>query len=459
MEAKTLWKAVQAELELTLSELKYKMWIAPTRAGDLTDSSIEILCSTLPVRKKLETEFISLIQSSVNKIGTGNYKLIFKTGGVVQTESGAKSLGPLFEGKKDMGKEIENTLPNNSGLFPKYTFENYVAGSNNNLAYAIATSVADNPGKKYNPFFLYSGVGLGKTHLIQAIGNKIIKDKPKLRVIYVTGESFTNELIELLMSGKAKGKYTANKFREKYRSADVLLIDDIQFIAGRETTQEEFFHTFNTLYMNQKQIVITSDRPPNAFNNLEERITSRFGSGIIADIQTPDIDMRSAILRSKRDENKDDVSNEILDVIAQTIDTNVRELEGAYLQVLTYAKATGKEMSEDLVSKSLGMVVKEKKEKLVNLNQIIRAVCTYYSVKIPDIKGERRTKDLVVPRHMTMYLIHNLTQTPYMGIGEFMGGRDHTTIMHGVRKVEEEILSSQKTKQDASNIKSIIFEN
>src|SRR3990167_9393898 len=424
MEAKTLWKAVQAELELTLSELKYKMWIAPTRAGDLTDSSIEILCSTLPVRKKLETEFISLIQSSVNKIGTGNYKLIFKTGGVVQTESGAKSLGPLFEGKKDMGKEIENTLPNNSGLFPKYTFENYVAGSNNNLAYAIATSVADNPGKKYNPFFLYSGVGLGKTHLIQAIGNKIIKDKPKLRVIYVTGESFTNELI-----------------------------------AGRETTQEEFFHTFNTLYMNQKQIVITSDRPPNAFNNLEERITSRFGSGIIADIQTPDIDMRSAILRSKRDENKDDVSNEILDVIAQTIDTNVRELEGAYLQVLTYAKATGKERSEDLVSKSLGMVVKEKKEKLVNLNQIIRAVCTYYSVKIPDIKGERRTKDLVVPRHMTMYLIHNLTQAPYMGIGEFVGGRDHTTIMHGVRKVEEEILSSQKTKQDASNIKSIIFEN
>jgi len=458
MEAKTLWKAVQAELELTLSELKYKMWIAPTRAGDLTKDSIEILCSTLPVRKKLETEFLSLIQTSVNKIGTGNYKLIFKIGGAVQAEAESKSLGPLFEGKRDAEKEGEGTESNSSGLFPKYTFGNYVAGSNNNLAYAIATAVADNPGKKYNPFFLYSGVGLGKTHLIQAIGNKIIRDKPKLRVIYVTGESFTNELIELLMSGKAKGKYTANKFREKYRSADVLLIDDIQFIAGRETTQEEFFHTFNTLYMNQKQIVITSDRPPHAFNNLEERITSRFGSGIIADIQTPDIDMRSAILRSKRDENKDDVSNEILDIIAQTVSTNVRELEGAYLQVLTYAKATGEEMSETLVSKSLGMVVKEKKEKLVNLNQIIRAVCTYYSVKIPDIKGERRTKDLVIPRHMTMYLIHNLTQTPYMGIGEFMGGRDHTTIMHGVRKVEGEIVSSQKTKQDAANIKNIIYE-
>lgn len=446
MTPKELWKAVKAELEVNLSKLQYGSWIANTAAGELTEKSFEIICPSEHAAKILEKQFLSLIQSSVDKIGKKSRKLIFRVGDT-SSKRKADVKGPLF----DINRTPERS-GTNVGLYQKYTFENYIMGESNRLAYAIATAIAEKPGEAYNPFFLYSGVGLGKTHLVQAIGNRII-NKQKLKVIYCTGESFTNELIESLQSGKGRGKYASNQFRNKYRKADVLLIDDIQFIVGKEATQQEFFHTFNALYMAQKQIVVTSDKPPKDFTNLEERITSRFGSGIIADIQPPNIETRSAILRNKRDQNKDAVTNEAIDQIATIVDTNIRELEGAYLQVLTYAKATGESITKEAVTTILGQTVKEKKHKPVNLNQILRAVCNYYSVKMIDIKGKRRTKDLVVPRQMAMYLIHDLTETPYMSIGEVLGGRDHTTIMHGVRKIEGEIIQIQKTRQDITNIK------
>jgi len=344
-----------------------------------------------------------------------------------------------------------------AGLYPKYTFETYVMGKNNQLAYAVATTVAERPGEAYNPVFLYSGVGLGKTHLIQAIGNKILEKKPGTKVVYITGESFTNELIESIQSGKGKGRYTSNEFRQKFRKADVFLIDDIQFIIGRGTTTEEFFHTYNALYMAQKQIIITSDRPPKDFNALENRITSRFSSGIIVDIQPPDLEMRTAILRRKRDENHDPVPNDVIDLIAETVDTNVRELEGAYLRVLTDAKTSNFDITKETAAKTLGQSIKEKEVRPVNMNQILRAVCTYYSVKSNDIKGKRRTKELVLPRQVAMYLIKDLTKTPLMSIGEFLGGRDHTTIIYGVEKVEKESAYLGKLRQDISNVKQIIY--
>jgi len=330
-------------------------------------------------------------------------------------------------------------------------------GKNNNLAYAIASAVSEKPGELYNPVFVYSKVGLGKTHLIQAVGNKIIETKPGMRVVYTTGEAFTNELIETIQSGKGKGKYTANQFREKFRKADVLLIDDVQFIIGRESTQEEFFHTFNALYMAGKQIVITSDRPPKDFTSLEDRITSRFSSGIVADIQPPDVETRIAILRSKRDADNENIPDDVLNFIAEKVDSNIRELEGAYLQVITYAKATGTELTVENASKALGATVKEKVVKNVNINEILKAVCIYYSVKMQDIKGKRRNKELVIPRQVAMYLMKEMTDMPFTSIGEFLGGRDHTTVMYGVDKIQEEIAETGKITQDVVNVKQIIF--
>ncbi|MFZ5424415.1 MAG: chromosomal replication initiator protein DnaA [Patescibacteria group bacterium] len=445
---KKLWDAVLAELQLTLSELNYQTWVANTKARNLTNSSVEVICPSPFVKDRLQKSLFSLIQNSVNKIGKGEYEIFFKVGDTQDKKETSLNIGPLFE-----TSATNDTNAKSAGLSPKFTFDNYVMGSNNRLAFAIATAVAENPGKAYNPFFIYSGVGLGKTHLMQAIGNKILQDNPKSKVIYATGEAFMNEMIEAIQSGRGKGRYNTNQFRNKYRNADVLLIDDVQFIAGKETTQEEFFHTFNTLYLAQKQIVLTSDRPPKDFTDLEDRITSRFSSGIIADIQTPDIDTRIAILRKKRTDTHDSINDDTINFIAEKINTNIRELEGAYLQVLTYAKAIGESPEIQIAAEALGQSIKEEKRKPININQIIKTVCNYYSIRLTDIKGKRRTKNIVLPRQVAMYLIHNMTETPYMSIGEILGGRDHTTIMHGVRKVEEEVEFEGKLKQDINNIK------
>jgi len=297
-------------------------------------------------------------------------------------------------------------------------------------------------------------VGLGKTHLVQAIGNKILKEKPSLKILYTTGEQFGNELIEALQSSKGK-IYRVDQFRKKFRNADVLIIDDIQFIVGKESTQQEFFHTFNTLHLSGKQIVLTSDRPPKDFVNLEKRITSRFGSGITADIQHPTIEMRTAILRNKRDANNEPVPDNVIDFIAEKVDTNIRELKGAYIQVASKAKSEGKLATMEMAGKALGQIVVEKRE-TANTNTIMKAVCKYFSVNKTDIKGKRRTQGIVIPRQIAMYLLRQMTDTPLVSIGELLGGRDHTTIMHGVEKIAGEVQKKPRVRQDIENIKSLI---
>ena len=425
----------------------------------ITEDAVNLICEDEFVKKNIEKRHHDLLTQTITKIAKKQLTLnitVKRNQEPKERVSQEDMLGPLFQQARDAGVLLKEKQAK-SNLSPRFTFDNYVMGKNNNLAYAIATAVAERPGELYNPVFLYSGVGLGKTHLLQAIGNQILKNKPGTRVVYTTGEAFTNELIEAIQSGKGKGRYATNDFRNKFRKSDVFLIDDVQFVIGRETTQEEFFHTFNALYMDQKQIVITSDRPPKDFATLEERVTSRFASGIIADIQPPDMEMRSAILRTKRDQGHDNISNEVIDFIAEKITSNVRELEGAYLQALTYSKAKGVVLDLQTTALALGQSIREKGLRNVNINEILKTVCIYYSVKAADIKGGRRMKELVVPRQVAMYLMKEITNSPYMTIGGFLGGRDHTTIMHGVDKISQEIKKEDKTKQDVINIKQLVY--
>lgn len=453
---KEFWKAVLGQVEIEISPMVYKTMIARTKGVSFDENTLEVFCEDNFVKKNLETKFSNNIEAALKNIGGNNMAVKFTVTKDKDKKEIKGELGPLFSHQKSF-ETLNEEKRIKSNLNSKFSFDTFILGKNNNLAYAIATAISEKPGELYNPVFIYSKVGLGKTHLIQAIGNKIIETKPGMRVVYTTGETFTNELIETIQSGKARGKYTANQFREKFRKADVLLIDDVQFIIGRESTQEEFFHTFNALYMSGKQIVITSDRPPKDFNSLEDRITSRFSSGIVADIQNPDVEMRVAILRSKRDFDKEKISNEVLTFIAERVDSNIRELEGAYIQAVTYAKATGTELTVDTAAQALGATVKEKVVKNVNVNEILKAVCLYYSVKMQDVKGKRRNQELVLPRQVAMYLMKEITDMPFMSIGEFLGGRDHTTVMHGVSKIQGEVAETGKVTQDVVNVKQIIF--
>lgn len=456
------WKAVLGEVELKLSPMVFKSLVSRTTAEVDTDGNLKVLCEDDFVKNNVEKRYNVVLEEAAQKLANRKVRFIaivkkagLEENAVVGTTA---NLGPLFHQPKSPADTIREKQKK-SNLSPKFIFESYIMGKNNNLAYAIATAVAQRPGELYNPVFVYSGVGLGKTHLIQAIGNEIIKNKPGMNVVYTTGEAFTNELIDAIKNGKGgPGKYSTNDFRNKFRKADVLLIDDIQFVIGKEATQEEFFHTFNALYMAQKQIVITSDRPPKDFNSFEERITSRFSSGIIADIQAPDMEVRAAILRTKRDMLNHNISNDVLNFIAERVTTNIRELEGAYMQVVTNAMAEKIEPTRDSAARALGQNLRNNQKRNVSVNEILKAVCTYYAVKAPDIKGKRRTKDLVIPRQVAMFLIKEMTDTPYMTIGDFLGGRDHTTIMHGVRTIESEVSKAGKIQQDITNVRLTLAE-
>jgi chromosomal replication initiator protein len=327
-----------------------------------------------------------------------------------------------------------------------YTFDSFVVGSNNKFAYQVALTVAEEPGS-YNPFFLYSGVGLGKTHLIQAIGNHILKNFKDKKVIYVTSEQFMNDLLSAIR------ERTQHNFKRKYRDVDVLLIDDIQFIAGKEATQEEFFNTFNALYMNNKQIVITSDRPPKDIHHLEERMRSRFASGMITDMQTPDTETRMAILLEKQTMFGHELDHDVLNIIAESITSNIRELEGAFKQIMMYEKSMGGRVTVEMAKSQLLINSSSVADRIINPNDIIKHVCDFFSVNSKDIKGPKRQRHFVIPRQISMYLMKELTNLPYMGIGDLLGGRDHTTIMHGVQCIESQLSTDPKFKQQITLIR------
>ncbi len=318
-------------------------------------------------------------------------------------------------------------------LNPKYTFDSFVIGNSNRFAHAASLAVAESPAKAYNPLFIYGGVGLGKTHLMHAIGHYILNNNPKSQVVYVSSEKFTNELINSIKDDKNV------EFRNKYRNIDILLVDDIQFIAGKERTQEEFFHTFNALYEANKQIIISSDRPPKEIPTLEDRLRSRFEWGLIADIQAPDFETRMAILKKKADVEKLNIPNEVMVYIATKIKSNIRELEGALIRIVAFSSLTNKEISVDLASEALKDIISSKQTRQVTIDIIQEVVANYYNLKIEDLKSARRTRNIAFPRQIAMYLSRKLTDMSLPKIGEEFGGRDHTTVIHAYEKISNNL--------------------
>jgi chromosomal replication initiator protein len=348
-------------------------------------------------------------------------------------------------------QQLELPSTRSSVLNSRYTFSSFIVGGSNRLAHAACLAVAEHPAQAYNPLFLYGGVGLGKTHLLHAIGNYALDRNPEINVLYVSSEKFTNDLINAIR------RQQTEEFRIRYRNIDILLIDDIQFIAGKEGTQEEFFHTFNTLHGAGKQIVISSDRPPKAILTLEERLRSRFEWGLIVDVQTPDLETRTAILRTKGDQLQVHVPPEVIDFLAHKIQSNIRELEGCLNRVVAYASLNQVPVNIEVASSALSDLLDTSRRKRVSPDDIIREVATHYGVDARAIKGRARSRNIVVPRQVTMYLMREETESSLMEIGNLLGGRDHTTVMHGYEKITEEITVDSRLRNDILSIRQRLY--
>jgi chromosomal replication initiator protein len=338
-----------------------------------------------------------------------------------------------------------------ANLNPRYTFTNFIVGSANRLAHAASLSVAERPGHAYNPLFLYGGVGLGKTHLMHAIGNQVISRFPRKRVVYATSEKFTNEFITSIQQGKI------DDFRARYRRIDLLLIDDIQFIADKERTQEEFFHTFNAIHEDGKQIVLSSDRPPKAILTLEERLRSRFEWGLIADLTAPDLETRIAILRAKAEEGAVPITSDVIEFIARKVVSNIRELEGALNRIVAYASMGAMPISIELAQAVLSNVLYNPKKRQVTPERIARAVSDYYSVPMEALQGQKRDKAIVVPRQIAMFLMREETDVSLLRIGAELGGRDHSTVLHACDKITREVAVNDELRREIAAVRELIY--
>ena len=343
-----------------------------------------------------------------------------------------------------------------SNLNPNYTFDTFVVGNNNRFAQSASLAVAESPGEIYNPLFLYGGVGLGKTHLMHSIAHFIQENHPGMKVLYVSSETFTNELIEAIRNGN---NTAMSRFREKYRSIDVLLIDDVQFIIGKESTQEEFFHTFNELHVAKKQIILSSDRPPKEMETLEERIRSRFEWGLLADIGSPDYETRMAILKKKAERDGFELSDEILNYIAVNIKSNIRELEGALNKLMAYVNLVQTEITMEIAQKELQNIISPDKPRIVTPQLIMEVVAEHFGISIEQILSKSRSNDVAKPRQIAMYLCKNMTDASLEAIGKVLGGRDHSTVVHGIKKVAEDVSADEAVAKTVETIKKKINPN
>ena len=453
-----LWLSIKKDLKTSANTLLFNTYINKgtyIKNIDEDDHLIEITSTSDHHRGIIEERLYGNLKEIIHKQLGPQYRLMFSVTKQEPMQLAIDDFGPLFEEKKERESNLEQKK-RESGLNPLYNFDRLVVGGHNRLAYAVATAIAENPGRVYNPFFLYSGVGLGKTHLVQAIGHKILETNPNVTVLYRTGEQFLNEVVDAIRKSKnPKSNSKKTALKNKYRNIDVLIIDDIQFIAGKDSTQEEFFHTFNALYMSQKQIILTSDRHPKEIKTLEERLSSRFASGMIADMQKPDIETKLAILKDRNDEMKLKINNDVLEHIASIVDTNIRELEGKLLQTATRARSEGVELNKTSAIQILGEINQNKK-KLITPDSVIKEVCQFYDITIKDIKGQRRLKPLVIPRQVCMYLLREVNGLGLQNIGELLGRKDHTTVMHGISKVEI-MIKEPKYKAHLEEIKQKLF--
>lgn len=426
LELETIWNEVLKLIKVELTEVSFNTWLKTIKPIAITENRVILAAPNEFTKGILEGRYLNLIKNAIKQVTSTEYEVQFTIPG------------------EDINIDIGQSMANNnlkteqrSQLNPKYTFDTFVIGNSNRFAHAASLAVAEAPAQAYNPLFIYGGVGLGKTHLMHAIGHYILSQTPNAKVVYVSSEKFTNELINSIRDDKN------NEFRNKYRNVDILLIDDIQFIAGKESTQEEFFHTFNALHDANKQIVISSDRPPKEIPTLEDRLRSRFEWGLISDIQPPDLETRIAILKKKAKVENINVSDDVMHYIASKIQSNIRELEGALIRIVAYSSLTNKDVTVELAEEALKDIFSTNKPRVITVDLIKEVVSKDFNVKVEDFNSKKRTRAIAYPRQIAMYLTRELTDLSLPRIGEEFGGRDHTTVIHAYDKIADEIANDE----------------
>lgn len=426
-----LWQQVMSVIQTKLSKPSFDTWFKSTKASFLNDDVVVVTAPNVFTAEWLESRYTKLVSSTIAEYLGRTVNVRFE----IEEARTAEPPADLQQITTDKPVIVEDTM---SMLNPKYTFDTFVIGAGNRFAHAASLAVAEAPANAYNPFFLYGGVGLGKTHLMHAIGHYILENDPHMRVLYISSEKFTNEFINSIRDNRGES------FRNKYRNIDVLLIDDIQFLAGKDGTQEEFFHTFNALHEENKQIIISSDRPPKEIPTLEERLRSRFEWGLITDIQPPDLETRIAILRKKAKAENLDIPNEAMMYIANMIDTNIRELEGALIRIVAYSSLTNQDISSHLAAEALKDILPTGRNRMITIQDIQQKVGEFYGMRLEDFKARKRTKAVAFPRQVAMYLSRELTDFSLPKIGDAFGGRDHTTVIHAHDKISKQLKIDQE---------------
>lgn len=450
LENDKLWQATLGELELHLSKANFTTWFKNTFISAVDGHRAVVGVPNAFTKAWLEGKYHQYIINALKHLTEDEVREVEYQ----VTTSKSHANDPVEPLVAEVPPPNAGHISPKTGLNPRYTFDNFIVGKGNELAQAAAKACAEKPGEIYNPLFVYGGAGLGKTHLMQAIGHEMLKQNPKARILYVSSEHFTNEFIQAIFKG------SMSNFRDRWRSIDALLVDDVQFLAGKEGTQEEFFHTFNALHQQNKQIILSSDRPPKAIAALEARLLSRFEWGMIADIQEPDLETRIAILRAKCRERSCVLDDQTLTYVANVFQHNVRELEGALNRIIAVHNLSKTEPKLESVKELLSTVVQAaqvKREHAVTPKQIIGAVCQYYDVKVTDVMGQSRRQELVRPRQLIMYLMREEINASFPTIGDELGGRDHSTAMHAVEKVTKQYKEDQKMQQDVKLIRQRLY--
>lgn len=456
-----LWQSVLGEIEVEISHGNFVTWFKHTRSIEQTDNKLVVGVKNFFVKNQLEQKYGDLIAKTMQKHGAESvvieYKIVAPTQAAEpETTESILQAAPPKQAPKPAAPATQPAVPSNSlshsyrqGINDRYTFDNFIVGAGNELAFAACQSIAQNPGTKYNPLLLYGGVGIGKTHLIQAVGNSLLQDNPKARVLYITTEQFIQEFVDALRFRK-----TAD-FASYYRTADLLIVDDIQFIAGKEKMQEEFFHTFNALHQANKQIIITSDKPPGEIPTLEDRLRSRFAWGMSIDMQIPDFETRCAIIQTKAQNHGTVLPNDVVDFLATNIQTNIRELEGALNQLLAFCEMRGLEPNLTVANSLLG--VAKARPKHLSAKQIIERTARHFQIPLEDILGAKRDKDIVVPRQVAMYLLREELKLSFPKIAKELGRKDHTTAIHSVEKITKESRLDASLRTAIAEIKERLY--
>lgn len=443
------WDLIKETLrtEYDLSEIAYSTWVAPLKFYNMENNIVTILIPSDQSHflNYISNKYKSYFQVTISEMMNHTYDITF----ILEKEATEQKK------KNESAVKPSNQVNyENANLNPKYKFDTFVVGSNNKLAHSAALAAAESPGEVYNPLYIYGGAGLGKTHLMHSIGHFILEKNPKMKVLYVTSENFTNEVINCIRSGDA---LKMNNMREKYRTVDILMIDDIQFIIGKESTQEEFFHTFNTLHSAGKQIILSSDKPPKDMETLEERLRSRFEWGLIADIQPPDYETRMAILQKNTENYNKEIDDEVLSYIADNVKSNIRELEGALNKIMAFSKLNKVDINLEYAEEALKDVIYPNKQKEITPSLIIEVVAEHFGISPEDITSKKRTAELVQPRQIVMFFCREMTENSLQNIAKAIGKKDHTTVLHGIKTITKEMESNEELKNKVDIIRKKIM--